>query len=194
MALCIAIRSHYDGVRRGLRQLDEILGSLETSGEPNREPLESARPTAVLLVSGFNGLGVHTLMSTLRFFPGLYRQVVFVSVAVVDSGTFKGKEEIDALHVQVQKDLDRYVRLARGLGFPAESVTETGTDVVESATRLCAGVAQRYPRATIITGKLVFKRERWFQRLLHNELPAIIQRRLQWLGVPMVVLPIRAEV
>lgn len=194
VALCIAIRAHYDGVRRGLRQLDEILGSLETTGEPNRAPLDSAQPTAVLLVSGFNGLGVHTLMSTLRFFPGLYRQFVFVSVAVVDSGTFKGKEEIDALHVQVQKDLDRYVRLARGLGFPSESVTETGTDVVEEATYLCAGVAQRYPRATIITGKLVFKRERWFQRLLHNELPAIIQRRLQWLGVPMVVLPIRAEV
>jgi hypothetical protein len=55
-------------------------------------------------------------------------------------------------------------------------------------------VAQRYPRATIVTGKLVFKRERWFQRLLHNEFPSLIQRRLQWLGVPMVVLPVRAEV
>lgn len=106
----------------------------------------------------------------------------------------QGKEEIDALRAQVASDLERYVRLTRGLGFPAESVTETGTEVVEEATRLCAGVAQRYPRATIITGKLVFKRERWFQRFLHNELPALIQRRLQWLGIPMVVLPIRAEV
>jgi amino acid transporter len=194
VVLCFAIRAHYDGVRSGLRQLDEILGSLTTTHEPSRAPLEPGQPTAVLLVSGFNGLGVHTLMSTLRFFPGLYRQFVFVSVAVVDSGTFKGKEEIDALHAQVQSDLDRYVRLARGLGFPAESVTETGTDVVEEATRLCAEVAKRYPRATIITGKLVFKRERWFQRVLHNEMPALIQRRLQWLGVPMVVLPIRSAV
>jgi amino acid transporter len=194
VGLCFGIRAHYDGVRSGLRQLDEILGSLETPGEPNREPLDPASPTAVLLVNGFNGLGVHTLLSTLRFFPGLYRQLVFVSVAVVDSGTFKGKEEIDALHRQVQEDLDRYVRLGRGLGFPSEGVTETGTEVVEEATRLCAAVARRYPRATIITGKLVFKRERWFQRFLHNELPSLIQRRLQWLGVPMVVLPIRAEV
>ncbi len=192
--LCFAIRAHYEGVRKGLRQLDEILDSLSTSSEPSRGPLEANQPTAVLLVSGFNGLGVHTLMSTLRFFPGLYRQFVFLSVAVVDSGTFKGKEEVEALRAQVQSDLDRYVRLARGLGFPAESVTETGTEVVEEATRLCAEVAKRYPRATIITGKLVFKRERWFQRLLHNEMPALIQRRLQWLGVPMVVLPIRAAV
>jgi K+ transporter len=194
VVLCFAIRAHYDGVRSGLRQLDEVLGSLTAPHEPSRAPLQPGQPTAVLLVNGFNGLGVHTLMSTLRFFPGLYRQFVFVSVAVVDSGTFKGKQEVDALRAQVQSDLDRYVRLTRGLGFPAEGVTETGTDVVEEATRLCAEVARRYPRATIITGKLVFKRERWFQRFLHNEMPALIQRRLQWLGIPMVVLPIRAAV
>ncbi|MGZ5473957.1 MAG: hypothetical protein ACXWG4_08345 [Thermoanaerobaculia bacterium] len=32
-----------------------------------------------------------------------------------------------------------------------------------------------------------------FHRLLHNETPTLIQRRLQWLGVPMIVLPVRAQ-
>jgi hypothetical protein len=151
-------------------------------------------PTAVLLVSGFHGLGVHTVLSTLRYFPGLYKQFVFVSIAVVDSGTFKGKGEIDALQQQVQAGLARYVQLARGLGFPAESVMEVGTEVVAAATPVCAAIAERYPKATIISGKLVFKRQQWFQKLLHNETPALIQQRLQWAGVPMVVLPIRASV
>jgi len=192
--LCFAIKAHYESVRSGLRKLDEILGSLSTRGEPNRGPLDPGAPTAVLLVNGFNGLGVHTLLSTLRFFPGLYKQFVFVSVAVVDSGSFKGKEEIDALRRQTEEDLARYVQLARGLGFPAEAVTDVGTEVLDEATELCAQVAKRYPKATIITGRLVFRREHFFQGLLHNETPKLIQQRLQWLGVPMVILPVRASV
>jgi hypothetical protein len=192
--LCFAIRAHYNRVRLGLRKLDEILGSLSTRGEPNRGALDPNAPTAVQLVNGFNGLGVHTLLSTLRFFPGLYRQFVFVSVSVVDSGVFKGKEEVDALQTQTAEDLASYVRVARGLGFPAEAVTDVGTEVLEVATKLCADVSRRYPKATIITGRLVFRKEAWFDRLLHNETPKLIQQRLQWLGVPMVVLPVRATV
>ena len=192
--LCFAIKAHYEGVRSGLRKLDEILGSLTTRGEPNRGPLDPNVPTAVLLVNGFNGLGVHTLLSTLRFFPGLYRQFVFVSVSVVDSGTFKGKDEMDALQRQTEGDLARYVELARGLGFPAEATTNVGTEVLDEATELCTRVAKRYPKATIITGRLVFRKEHFLQGFLHNETPKLIQRRLQWLGIPMVVLPVRASV
>lgn len=192
--LCLAIKRHYDGVRSGLRQLDDVLGSIPTHGEPSTAVMQPDVPTAVLLVSSFNGLGVHTFLNALRFFPGLYKQFVFVSIAVVDSGSFKGAEEIDALQKKVSVDLDKYVSLCRGLGFPAESVMEVGVEVVDEATALCRSVAERYPRATIISGKLVFKRERWFQKLLHNETPTLIQRRLQWLGVPMVVLPVRAAV
>jgi K+ transporter len=191
--LCFAIKAHYDRVRSGLRKLDEILGSLTTRGEPNRGPLDPNAPTAVQLVNGFNGLGVHTLLSTLRFFPGLYRQFVFVSVAVVDSGSFKGKDEIDALRRQTEGDLEKYVQLARGLGFPAEAVMKVGTEVLDEATELCTRVAKRYPRATIITGRIVFRKEHFLQGILHNETPKLIQQRLQWLGIPMVVLPVRAS-
>jgi hypothetical protein len=129
-----------------------------------------------------------------RFFPGLYRQFIFVSVAVVDSGSFKGQEEIEALQRKTRDDLDRYVTLARGLGFAAEGRTETGIEIVEPATELCRRIADEFAKATIISGKLVFRRERWYHGILHNETPAAIQRRLQWLGVPMVVLPVRASV
>jgi hypothetical protein len=151
-------------------------------------------PTAVILVSGFTGLGVHTLLSTVRFFPGLYKQFVFVSIAVVDSGHFKGREEVEALRRQTESDVRKYVDVARRLGFRAEGRTDVGIEVVEQATKVCEDVARVYPKATIISGKLVFRQERMFNRLLHNETPTLIQRRLQWLGVPMVVLPVRAQV
>jgi hypothetical protein len=55
-------------------------------------------------------------------------------------------------------------------------------------------VSRRYPKATIITGRLVFRRGAWFERPLHNETPKLIRQRLQWLGVPMVILPVRVHV
>ena len=194
VVLCLAVRRHYDSIKSGLRSLDEVLGAIPTSGEANTQPLDRSAPTAVILVSGFNGLGVHTILSTLRFFPGLYRQFIFVSIAVVDSGHFKGREEIEALQRKTDGDVQRYVDITRRLGFPAEGVTDIGTEVVEEATQVCEQIAKKYPKATIISGKLVFRQEHFFNRLLHNETPTLIQRRLQWLGVPMVVLPVRANV
>ena len=194
VVLCYLIQAHYTRAKAGLRQLDDVLGSLPTTGEPNRAPLDPKAPTAVLLVSSFNGFGVHTMLSILRFFPGLYKQFVFVSIAVVDSGSFKGKEELEALARHTEEDLAKYVDLARRLGFPADSVSHMGTEVVTEAAQVCKRLAQIYPKATIFTGKLVFRQERFFYRLLHNETSWFIQRRLQWMGVPMVVLPIRSQV
>jgi amino acid transporter len=194
VVLCYLIHGHYERARAGLRQLDDVLGSLPTTGEPNQAPLDPKAPTAVLLVSSFNGFGVHTMLSILRFFPGLYKQFVFVSIAVVDSGSFKGKEDLEALLKHHEEDLARYVDLARRLGFPADSVSQMGTEVVAEAAQVCKRLAQIYPKATIFTGKLVFRQERFFYRLLHNETSWFIQRRLQWMGVPMVVLPIRSMV
>lgn len=192
--LCLGVHGHYQSIRRGVRQLDEILGSMTATGTPNEDALSPGAPTGVILVSGFNGLGVHTLLSTLRFFPGLYRQFIFVSIAVVDSGHFKGREAIEALQRETAGAVQKYVDLVRRLGFPAEGVTQIGTEVVAEATEVCERIAHDYPRATIISGKLVFRQESMFNRLLHNETPTLIQRRLQWLGVPMVVLPVRANV
>lgn len=192
--LCYAIHRHYRKSAEGLKQLDDILTTLPQTGEATPRSLDPKLPTAVLLVSSYSGFGIHTLLSILRFFPGLYKQFIFVSVAVVDSGSFKGQEEIEDLQRSTEKDLGRYVEVARRMGFAADCVWSVGIEVVAEAATLCQQIAKLYPRATFFTGKLVFQRERFFYGLLHNETSKIIQRRLQWVGVPMVVLPIRAKV
>ena len=192
--ICYGIHGHYRRAQEGLRQLDDVLSTLPATGEARPKSLDPKLPTAVLLVSSYNGFGVHTLLSILRYFPGLYKQFVFVSVAVVDSGSFKGKEEIEALQQHTEDDLGRYVEGARRMGFAADSVWEVGIEVVAKASELCEQIARIYPKATIFTGKLVFRQERFYYRFLHNETAQAIQRRLQWVGVPMVVLPIRARV
>ena len=37
----------------------------------------------------------------------------------------------------------------------------------------------------------MFQRERWFQRLHHNETAYVLQRRLQFQGMSAMVLPVR---
>jgi K+ transporter len=194
VALCYGIHGHYRRAQEGLRQLDDVLDTLPATGEARPKSLDPKLPTAVLLVSSFNGFGVHTLLSILRYFPGLYKQFIFVSVAVVDSGSFKGREEIEALQQHTEEDLAKYVEKTRRMGFAADSVWDVGIEVVAKATDLCQQVARLYPKATIFTGKLVFREERFYHGFLHSETARAIQRRLQWVGVPMVVLPIRARV
>jgi amino acid transporter len=194
VAVCYGIHGHYHRAKEGLRQLDDVLNTLPATGEARPKSLDSKLPTAVLLVNEFNGFGVHTLLSILRYFPGLYKQFIFVSVAVVDSGSFKGKEEIEALQHHTAEDLEKYVEKTRRMGFAADSVWDVGIEVVSKASDLCQQIAKLYPKATIFTGKLVFRQERFYYGFLHSETARAIQRRLQWVGVPMVVLPIRARV
>jgi hypothetical protein len=63
--------------------------------------------------------------------------------------------------------------------------------VVETAVELCQEIAKEFRQPIFFASKLVFQEERWYQSLLHNETGYQIQRRLQLLGLPTVVLPVR---
>ena len=194
IGICWIIRKHYQTVRRGIAQLDETLLDFPISRPYNAEPLKKIDPTAIQLVSAYSGFGVHTLLSILTTFPNTYKNVIFVSVAMIDSGSFKGAEEVEALEQSVQSGLEKYVTLARKLGFAADCRMMVGTDVVDGAIGLCKEIAAEYPRSTVFTGQLTFRLEKFYHKMLHNETAFAIQRRLQWDGVTTVILPIRVRI
>jgi amino acid transporter len=191
VALCHLIRRHYQAVTRSLSRLDEILGNLPASSRPATPALDPKAPTAVLLVGNYGGLGIHSLMAIQRLFPGYFKNFVFVSVAVIDSATFKGVQEVEEVKERTETSLKRYVDLAQSWGLAAEYQFAVSTEVVEEAEHLCVRVAKKYPRSIVFAGKLVFEQERWFQRLLHNETAFQLQRRLQFSGLNAMVLPVR---
>jgi hypothetical protein len=193
IGLCYLIKGHYIRVRKGITQLDETLLDFPTSGPINTKPLDKNASTAIQLVSGYSGFGVHTLLSIVTTFPKTYKNIVFSAVAVVDSGSFKGAEEVEALEASVKAGLEKYVDLARRLGFSADYRMAVATDVVESAIEICKEVAEEYPRSTVFTGQLTFRLEKFYHRMLHNETAFAIQRRLQWDGLTTVILPIRVN-
>ncbi len=191
VGLFFVVRHHYGKVQASLSRLDEVLADLPQA-PPSREPaLDPKGQTAVLLVGSYAGLGIHSLLTVLRLFPGLYRNVVFVSVAVVDSATFKNVKEVEEVQARTQASLDRYVELARRLGLAATSRLALGTEVVDEAHALCASIAREFPRSLFFAGKLIFERETIFQRILHNESAFQLQRRLQFAGLNAMVLPVR---
>ncbi len=190
VAACAWVRGHYRSVQAELRRLDRDVLDLPAADRPGGDP-DPGKPTAVLLVREFGGMGIHLLLSVQKMFPGFFRNVIFVSVAVIDSGHFKGKEEISALRSQVQESLGKYVELARRIGWNAASATTVTTDPVEGIYRVCVDLAKKYPRVMFFGGKLIWKRESWWQRILHNETAFQVQRRLQWKGLAMTILPLR---
>jgi amino acid transporter len=194
IGMCYLIRRHYTKVRDSVRHLETILSDLPVTNPFNNDPVDPKDMTAILLVSSFNGFGLHTLLSIVRHFPGIYKNYIFISVAEVDSGSFKGLAEMKSLQTSVKKDLEKYVKVTRAHGFPADYRTEMGTDVIDSVTEVVKKTVDEFPKSTVFTGKLIFKKENPFQKILHNETAHSIQRRLQWEGIPTVILPIRVNI
>ncbi len=191
---CFGIRRHYRAVSRRLAQLNEDFEGLPIDGVTMpTTPMDPDKPTAAVLVSGFSGLGIHTLMNVFRVFPDQFKNIVFLSVGVVDSGEMKGAEQIHQLQAHTEESLQKYVRVATYLGIPSTYRMAMGTDVVDEAVTLCGKIAADFPRTTFFAGKLVFQHESWFHRLLHNQTAFSIQRRLLWEGKTMVVLPVRVR-
>ncbi len=222
IALCFFIKRHYTAVVRALRKLDEDLpspaevdvtadlptevastsgseaefaaggtrGLLEHHGVGDPDP---EKPVAILLVGGYSGLGRHALLTLLRMFPHHFSGIVFVSVAVVDSESFKGADQIAELEKRTRQHLLRYERYAATLGIAAASAFAVGTEVAVEVERVATDLVKRYPRALFVAGQLIFEEDTLANRILHNETAFMVQKRLQRRGLPMIVVPVRLD-
>ncbi|MGD1006200.1 MAG: APC family permease [Ignavibacteriaceae bacterium] len=193
ISLCYIIRNHYNKVKEDMKKFDLLLIDIPTLGEPNKAPVDYKKMTAIQLVSGYNGFGIHTFLTIVNQFPDFYKNFIFASVSVVDQGLFKGEEGLEQHKIAVEKSLSKYVDLARRLGFAAEYRMEVGTDVIKSATDLCIKTSKEFSHSMIFSGKLAFEEEKFYHKLLHNETAFAIQRNLHWSGVPTMILPIRVD-
>jgi len=194
VAAAFAVRRHYDGVGRQLASLDGIVASADLPA-PTRElaPPEGASRTAVVLVNGFNGLGLHTLLGAVRLFGGGFRRFVFVHIGVVDAGNFKGADEIERLRAHARAEGARYVAFVQRRGGEAEAVTAIGHEIITELEELLPDLTARFPDALFFGGQLVFSHETMLTRWLHNYTAFALQRRLFLRGLPCAVVPIRVQ-
>jgi amino acid transporter len=204
VSVCFWVRSHYRRVVSAIARLDVELPDPLTDHDEVPKPsvanldeaateteIDRRQPVAALFVGGYGGLGRHALLTLIRMFTGHFKGVVFCSVAIIDSGNFKGIGEVHELERRTQQALDKYVRYAKWLGLPADSCFSTGIEVAVEAEKMANEVIEKYPRALFVAGQLIFAEDTFVTRLLHNETAFMVQRRLQHSGLPMVVLPVR---
>ncbi len=196
VAMVMFIKRHYNHTARLLRKLDNLVYAASSSS-PEFNPsttqslFDPRAKTAVLLVNGFNGLGLHTLFNVVRLFEGIYKNFVFVHIGVVDAGNFKGAAEVEHLQVQVKKELDRYVDFMKRHGYYAEGFYSIGIDVVDEITKIAPKILERFPQVVFFGGQLVFPEETFLSRWLHNYIVFAVQKRFYHQGITFVILPIR---
>ncbi|MFZ9759854.1 MAG: APC family permease [Candidatus Kapaibacteriota bacterium] len=197
VALVLSFRRHYNQTSQQLKKLDEIVmtaidDTLLLPAEEEKYPAcDPKAKTAVFLVSGFSGLGLHTLFTVMRTFEGTFKNFVFVQVGVLDAGNFKGSEEVDNLQLYIDTEASKYVNFMRNNGYFAESYTEIGTDVVSVVADLSKQIVERYPHTVVFGGQVVFPEESIFSKWLHNYTVFAVQRRLYLESIPVVILPVR---
>ncbi len=193
IGFCFWVKRHYRNVAQQMSRLDQILESVPLPEKPFPPSADMDRnaPTAILTVSTFSGYGLHHILSIQKNFSNYYKNFIFVSVGVVDSGNFKGVAEIDRLEASVRESLGKYVSWCRQQGLNADYRMAVDTESINAVQKICQGLSEEFPKSVVFTGNLLFQKENWFSRLLHNETSYAIQRRLQFQGINAMILPIR---
>ncbi len=191
-----AIKRHYNGVRTQLKRLDSIVEAAESEvrAVPAEPPFADPKArTAVILVNGFNGLGLHTILNVPRMFGNTFKNFVFVQVGSVDAGNFKGAADIEDLRAHTEGEAQRYVQFARARGYGSRAYTTIGYDVTSEVMKLAREAATDFPNQVFFAGQLLFTYETNLTRWLHNHTVFTLQRRFFLSSMPFVVLPIRVD-
>jgi amino acid transporter len=193
----LIIRRHYDRTGKDLGRLNELLEKsifteIRNLDEVKIKPVyDKFGKTAVLLVNGFSGIGIHSLLNIIKLFSNTFKNYVFIEIGVIDYGVFKGVNEIQQLKVKVEDDVNQYVELMSRHGYYSEGFTSTGLDVVEETMKLVPSVRERFPNSVFFGGQIVFKKDTLLTRLLHNYTVFSVQRELYHQGIQFVILPIK---
>jgi len=197
-AVALGVKRHYNRVGMLIKELD-VLREIRRPDTTYLPPVSTApraaepdldAPAAVIFVNGFNGLGIHTMLSVIRLFGKDIKNYVFVQIGVVDAAVFKGASELSRLKVNMERDLQVYVGILQERGYHAEAHWAVGTDIVHEILELAPVLRERFPRAIFFGGQIVFEKETFITRLLHNYVVFTLQRQLYRLGLPFMIMPI----
>jgi amino acid transporter len=191
--VCLMIRNHYDATRERLRQLDDVFSHQPFGSEANPPKPDPSAPTAAFLVGSSRGGGLHALLWVQRLFPDHFKNFVFINVRTVDAHVYGGREDLEALQTQAKAGLNYFVNFCNSNGLAAKAYVGFGTDAIDEFVKLAEQVSKEFPNTIFFTSKLVFRRDNWLVRLLHNQAALTIQRRLHLEGMQMVILPLQVE-
>ncbi|MFZ4570574.1 MAG: APC family permease [Bacteroidales bacterium] len=193
----VRVRNHYDRAAKLLKRLDtkmlrHVDGAMQSWEKANRAypEFDTESHTACICVNEFNGIGINTFLKIREDFEN-YKNFIFISVGMVDTGTFKGEEELQNLEESVKLNLKKFEDLSRAYGCFADSYYAIGTDVADEVKELSKKVVHKYHRVIFFIGNAIFARPSSLTRMLHNQTQLTLQNRLAHKGFMMVMIPVK---
>jgi amino acid transporter len=188
--ICMLIKRHYTIFNKKLAQLDIQLK--QPIVHPlNPVPIDPQQPTAVIFVGKSPGVAMHTLLNVIRMFPRHFKNFIFLSAGIVDVESFAGQTELEKMRHEVNDNLQYFINYCHQYGMAAEAHAAFGIDTVEELTKLTEKVSKKYSNCIFFSSKLIFEKDNWITRFLHNETPLTLQRHLHLLGKELVILPMK---
>jgi K+ transporter len=198
IALAVAIKQHYLRTKKLLSRLDNLLAVVQAQSLQGHKhddkpvhPDYNAR-TAVIFVSGYNSLGLHTLFNVIRYLgDNTFKNYIFAGVGIVDSANFSTQEKMEEMKSDVRGDLRMYIEFMNREGFYAETISAIGTDIVDEALQLVPQIQKRFNNVVFFGGQLTFRRNLYIHRWLHNYTALRLQKAFYDEAIPFFVVPIR---
>lgn len=197
--LALRIRKHYDETHTQIRSLNAMAEATRIPPCTSKEfcmdkPMDHTAKTAVVLLNGYNGLGLHTLANIFKLHGDDFRNFVFLQVGVVDAAVMRSSQELTRLKESIRDEMEKYVLLMNSKGYYAEAHWAVGTDVVQEILQLTPDLKEEYPRCVFFAGQLVFQTESFFTRWLHNYVVFSLQRQIYRHGIPFMIMPVQMDV
>jgi amino acid transporter len=202
IAIAIIIKRHYYKITLKLQkirvnafiEIEKLIGH-KPCNERNLQKIKFKKDgkTAIILVSGFGGTGLYTFLRIIENFKGVYDNVVFIRIGVINSKVYKGTEELKHFKTQVKEDGRKYVTIANQFGLYGKSIWTIGTDPVNEVYRIVKKIRPKLSGTALFGGQLVFSKTFYLSRLLHNHTIFSIQKRFFKFGIPIVIFPIKID-
>lgn len=193
IGMCLLIKKHYTHVYKKLHEIDLLMTSTPLKTHHAITPLQPSEATAVIMVGKHRGIGLHNLLWILRSFPHHFKNFIFLNVGIVDVESFSAKKELIAMQEASDKMLDYFISYCQQQGLAAKGMIAFGTDPTEKLTILSKKVLKEFPNSIFFASKLIFSKDNWITRFLHNETAVTLQRRLHLLGAQLVILPMKID-
>lgn len=191
--VCILINKHYTKIRNDLKVLENVEIDLLDEINKNQNDKPNENFYAVQFVSSYDGFGIHTFLNIIKSFGGVYEKIIFVSFVVVNQKFLNNEETVENLIKKKYKDLNKYKLLAQKFGLKADIKVVTATSIVESAYQECKSLYSQHKNLTVFSGKLIFRKVKFYHRILHNDTSDSLQRRLNLEGITNVIIPIKIQ-
>ncbi|HUP93238.1 MAG TPA: APC family permease [Solimonas sp.] len=193
-AMCLLIRRHYSHTRELVQRVERRFDVRQSwDGDARPDLPDPAARTAVFLVGASRGSGWMALQWVLETFPGAFANFIFVSVGEVDRESYNSERTLKTLQARLRNSLNYFTSYCASRGFAARSYEAYGADPLAELSKLADRVLGEFPNSVCFATKLLFEDENFFTRLLHNQMPMAMQRRMMLRGQPFIVIPVRID-